>query len=1273
MKKSSTIIIVSAALFALTLLSSCQNFLKGGEVKKEIEDVIDYNNAPSVPVYIKSNMEYGEFLPDGEKSFKVGYDNLVQFSLNKANYVFEKLEAVSRTSQDQSRNEYVQFTPVELDTKKGIYKINVKILSQINDIMIRPVCKALPKIDSIVPVLESNGCNQDSAIVFTFNKKMNTASFRDADGKIKGISITSSDGDDLTEYFDEPCFAADDKSLHILPLCLTDNTKFLLPPDGPKKTLNIEVSFSFIDVKDEDGLSLTTNGIYNYKINQKFTAQKDVNIRIQNENTDFGSFLADGDKDCIVGFSFDVQFTLKKDTHIFLGFEAVGKDGVTSRADCVSFENLNYDEETGICSATVTIIQNNSDIIIRPKCEKITNRDIFLDGANGKLSPSRGLMVERIKSREYTISFEPDSDYEFLYWQVFDKSPDANEQVIPNGTYITITDPSKEDTSYKLTTIPEDNSIQLAIRPVVAERPQILLTSPTYDPEGSWRDTTIQVVFDYDMDPNCIFYDDEKNEREIIEQENPGIVFLESSYVPGKFFGYKKIVDNEEIYFYKNIMIEEKRSGKNLTKYYGEPYFDDPNTLFIPVVDATKLEEGMNIKVMIDKGFSYKIDGVSVCMNRSEKWLYLINGNTDNIAPSYTIGGFSVAECTVPDGGETAVSIATDGSDIASKLSGKFRTVNNMKLTLTNLKVTDTGSNPDSSFSVVYKKIYDSAYNKIAKPARQSQNISYKSVQGQVAKFSGDIELKNLEDGIYEIKFEFRDRSNNHADYPAPIAATTTGGTDTPKAYYICVDTKPLDAKSPSLSFVSCPSDGKTNLQFTYSKTDKDLHHTVVKWREYTGNTAESSWAGIDGTPYTRGQALSVPELTNGKLYEVHAQFFDAAGNSSTLVTSRYSMPNKVSGISVEQEIVPSDTSGNYTGKAKLSWTKPTGALDSYEIEVYTRDFKDYDQVGYKDTYTKVKTVTVSNSQTSCTIEDIPYTYSFHNIPVYKFNIISVLSGSQVSYCSVTKEEMAPPPAVATPSSLTYNTSTMSGGTYGLYGSVSKPVVSYSGSTLDNFWDENHNYYTVYLYLGAHEEDVKTESNTNAVALSWESTNYLDRYKLNGPSFNIQNSASWFVDISHPYTHETVYKYGLNGSSIYYAIKTVYNNGQGYESASWSEIKKFPPEKENLSYEVKQKYLNYNNNRANYNTVYLSAGSTIKWRKKGSSTWYTGNRDSSGYVKDGGEIAYADYGNYSYTIFDSGATYEFIVESRENWGNSSNIYITHNVIKDRTQLEITIP
>ncbi|MBR1536024.1 MAG: hypothetical protein IJ630_03705, partial [Treponema sp.] len=154
---------------------------------------------------------------------------------------------MSSTNTSLSRSEYVQFTALESDDKKGVYKFNVKLIKAADDILIRPVCQELPYVAEVSPKLESSGCNQDTTITISFNKEMDPSTFMDAEGKIAGVFIASEDGEDLTSYFADPVFVSDsdtntkNKLLRIMPLCLTDDTKFILSPDGTRNVLNIKV------------------------------------------------------------------------------------------------------------------------------------------------------------------------------------------------------------------------------------------------------------------------------------------------------------------------------------------------------------------------------------------------------------------------------------------------------------------------------------------------------------------------------------------------------------------------------------------------------------------------------------------------------------------------------------------------------------------------------------------------------------------------------------------------------------------------------------------------------------------------------------------------------------------------------------------------------------------------------------------------------------------------------------------------------------------------
>lgn len=351
-----TILLLGGGLAAIGL-TSCENFMNGGDTRKEIEDAIAYNNAQECTVVFRADAGTGEFLGSVERTYKVGYESEVQFELNTEDYVFKTLEAVCQTDRSVSRASSVEFKEISRNDKKGIYKYTVKLLSDTKDVLIRPVCLAVPKITSITPAFESNGCDQDTIIKINFNKPMKPDSF-----EASAISIYSDDN--LSEYFEAAKFSSDNKTLYITP----KENKLILPPDGAKSVLNIEVNYDFTSLKDSDGLTLSEKGTHTYKINKNFGNEKKVKVLLQSDSV-YGSFLSAGEKECILGYTIDLQFNLKKSDYKFINFEAVSSGtGSESRSDCVAIENTDYNDETGIYKAKLRVITEQNDILIRPKC-----------------------------------------------------------------------------------------------------------------------------------------------------------------------------------------------------------------------------------------------------------------------------------------------------------------------------------------------------------------------------------------------------------------------------------------------------------------------------------------------------------------------------------------------------------------------------------------------------------------------------------------------------------------------------------------------------------------------------------------------------------------------------------------------------------------------------------------------------------------------------------------------------------------------------------------
>ena len=136
LKKGELIMKKSFPSFIKTLLfnvlfciafTSCQNFMKGSEIRDEITDIIKYNNTPSCTIILKSENTMGEFLAQKETA-KIGYPIEIQYELNTEDFVFEKLEAVNQNDKNISLADYVELEL--LNVKKGIYKYKITLLKK---------------------------------------------------------------------------------------------------------------------------------------------------------------------------------------------------------------------------------------------------------------------------------------------------------------------------------------------------------------------------------------------------------------------------------------------------------------------------------------------------------------------------------------------------------------------------------------------------------------------------------------------------------------------------------------------------------------------------------------------------------------------------------------------------------------------------------------------------------------------------------------------------------------------------------------------------------------------------------------------------------------------------------------------------------------------------------------------------------------------------------------------------------------------------------------
>lgn len=862
------------------ILLSCENFLDGSNFQSQLEKDIAYAEAKECTVIIKSDAAYGSFLSEGEKKCKVGYTMDLQFTVNQSDYIFKNLEAVSTKDNSISRNDAVEFTITESDEKTGTYKITVKLLSETSDILIRPSCILLPKITEITPAFSNNGIEQNTPIEITFNKSLDSATFTD----FSSIILIENETRDLWEFFNTPYFSSSGTKLVIPP----NPEKLILSPDGSQNLLEIKVTYDFSKADDIDGLPLDLNGSHSYRINKTFLDQKKVTLTVSSESK-YGTFLSAGEKECTVGYTIDLQFTLNKESYIFKGLEAVstGSDTILSEED-VLFTILESDDETGIYKVNVRVLKEINDILIRPKCTLIENAEVTItksEKGTKNISPADGTKVQSFINRSYSVSITPDEDYEFIRWELYDIKTDSS---ITNGTYVTLEDPAQPSTNYCVTQVP-DTAIELALRPVVAERPQIISNTPQNS--GILKDSSIQVLFDHDMDEGSIYYSDDELESLIAKVGEDNL--LSSAISKGKYYGYKK----DGLTYYKNISLTNKKTGENLNDKFEAPVFENASTLTIPASkkEGKIIDDYTQVLVTLEKDFFYseKIDETTskpVTLRGSKKWLYQVTNHGDEAALVFQQKkGNDVFTLKLNEEAQQSLAVETahpviknDGNGISAL---KFLRIKNEKPTLyCDMVLQDPagGTGPNSTFTVCYERIKEGDYitDGSGTDVTGSFTSEYTATTSEDAIFKGDFDLQLPSDGTYRIWFDFTDRSNNHFYYPA-----NANEPDSNDGFYVTKDVSSVSEPS-NIIVESGANDNEYKLSWT-APQELDYDHTVIT--VVTGETKTSNTVNKGITEAT------INDILSDQSYVISITHYDYIGNK---ISS--SVPKFLTGLSVD-------------------------------------------------------------------------------------------------------------------------------------------------------------------------------------------------------------------------------------------------------------------------------------------------------------------------------------------------------------------------------------
>lgn len=246
------------------------------------------------------------------------------------------------------------------------------------------------------------------------------------------------------------------------------------------------------------------------------------------------------------------------------------------------------------------------------------------------LIPAPGTYSDKYKASDtIQLQFEPQTGFFFSGWTV-----EPEDSVI-----------FEDLTNSKTTVIIVSTAEPITITANTSQRPSIVSAFPSDPSVGVYRDRTIVVRFNKEMDSGSIYWTYSELKEKGVDPKN---AFKVDENQPAEKALYYAYWDGSNVssYTYKNIEIKKYAdTSVNLLQYYGIPKFDESNAriLRIPTKVLKQGEETIimappsvtEILVTLKKDFFCKILSSEVSLSADKEWTYYTNGNTDNDPPVF--------------------------------------------------------------------------------------------------------------------------------------------------------------------------------------------------------------------------------------------------------------------------------------------------------------------------------------------------------------------------------------------------------------------------------------------------------------------------------------------------------------------------------------------------------------------------------------------------------------------------------------------------------------
>lgn len=261
-------LLFAVSLFSLFFVTSCKNFLNGGDFLVSLDEAIAYNSEPFITVQISSDINAIKSIEPSNGTYKNEYKNTSKIKLNvleNDGYQFTKWEVIPE--------EAVEFSSSENKTTTAL------INTQEEEIKIYPAIYERPAVISFSP---SNLIIQpkNSAISIDFNKKL-YFSEEDITSNLSNFTIIMG-GLDIRSYFQTPTIVENSDGNTRIIFAVDRNN--MIPLTSTEATITVTIPENLYYVSD-NGYNIYSEKsfTYSYTINNQTLDYIDIEF-IEPEN-----------------------------------------------------------------------------------------------------------------------------------------------------------------------------------------------------------------------------------------------------------------------------------------------------------------------------------------------------------------------------------------------------------------------------------------------------------------------------------------------------------------------------------------------------------------------------------------------------------------------------------------------------------------------------------------------------------------------------------------------------------------------------------------------------------------------------------------------------------------------------------------------------------------------------------------------------------------------------------------------------------------------------